>query len=70
MRSNRMWFSWATTQLHRPKEGTTKRVTLIPGIGIGPEIASTFVASLRECGVHLRRSQRARDLRPDRQLFV
>lgn len=29
---------WATAELHRPEYGQHQSVTLIPGIGIGPEI--------------------------------
>lgn len=32
---------WATAQPHRPEYGKYHNVTLIPGIGIGPEITST-----------------------------
>jgi hypothetical protein len=32
---------WSSTQLHNPDNGKVKKVTLIPGIGIGKEITST-----------------------------
>jgi isocitrate dehydrogenase (NAD+) len=35
-----MRVAWTNTQLHKPAEGTVRTVTLIPGIGIGPEITS------------------------------
>ena len=31
---------WATAQPHRPEAGVRQHITLIPGIGIGPEITS------------------------------
>ena len=38
---------WATAQPHRPEYGVHQTVTLIPGIGIGPEITSTFCINYR-----------------------
>lgn len=38
---------WATAELHRPEYGQRQSVTLIPGIGIGPEITSTHVDNPR-----------------------
>lgn len=32
--------SWANAEVHRPFEGKVQNVTLLPGIGIGPEITS------------------------------
>lgn len=32
--------SWANAEVHRPFDGKVQNVTLIPGIGIGPEITS------------------------------
>jgi hypothetical protein len=32
--------SWANAEVHHPFDGQVQRVTLIPGIGIGPEITS------------------------------
>lgn len=31
---------WASAELHKPEYGHYQHVTLIPGIGIGPEITS------------------------------
>lgn len=33
---------WATAELHRPEYGRRQSVTLIPGIGIGPEITGNY----------------------------
>lgn len=33
--------SWFNAEPHKPSFGETQTVTLIPGIGIGPEITST-----------------------------
>lgn len=32
--------SWVNAEVHRPFDGKVQNVTLIPGIGIGPEITS------------------------------
>lgn len=32
--------SWANAEVHRPFDGKLQNVTLLPGIGIGPEITS------------------------------
>lgn len=32
--------NWANAEVHRPFDGKVQSVTLIPGIGIGPEITS------------------------------
>lgn len=32
--------TWYNAELHKPSFGETQRVTLISGIGIGPEITS------------------------------
>ncbi len=32
--------NWATAEVHRPSNGQIQNVTLLPGIGIGPEITS------------------------------
>ena len=37
---------WAQNYLQRPGEGVQKKVTLIPGVGIGPEITSKFRINL------------------------
>lgn len=34
---------WATAELHRPEYGKHQSVTLIPGIGIGPEITGNHI---------------------------
>lgn len=33
-------FGWTNNYLQRPGEGKVKNVTLLPGVGIGPEITS------------------------------
>lgn len=35
--------SWANAEVHKPFDGKVQNVTLIPGIGIGPEITSNFL---------------------------
>ena len=34
--------NWANAEVHKPFEGKVQSVTLIPGIGIGPEITSKY----------------------------
>jgi hypothetical protein len=34
--------TWFNAELHKPTFGETQTVTLIPGIGIGPEITSKY----------------------------
>lgn len=41
--------SWANAEVHRPFDGKVQNVTLIPGIGIGPEITSNFLPYRRLC---------------------
>ena len=38
--------SWANAEVHRPFDGKVQNVTLIPGIGIGPEITSNSSLTL------------------------
>lgn len=38
--------TWFQAELHKPHYGTAQTVTLIPGIGIGPEITRTFPINL------------------------
>ncbi len=38
--------SWANAEVHRPFDGKVQSVTLIPGIGIGPEITSNSSLTL------------------------
>lgn len=35
--------SWANAEVHKPFDGKVQSVTLIPGIGIGPEITSKYL---------------------------
>jgi len=35
--------TWANAELHKPNFGETQTVTLIPGIGIGPEITRIYL---------------------------
>ena len=41
--------NWANAEVHRPFDGKVQNVTLIPGIGIGPEITSSFLPYRRLC---------------------
>jgi predicted Rdx family selenoprotein len=41
--------SWANAEVHKPFDGKVQNVTLIPGIGIGPEITSSYLFKLRLC---------------------
>jgi len=35
--------TWANAELHKPNFGESQTVTLIPGIGIGPEITRIYL---------------------------
>lgn len=41
--------SWANAEVHKPFDGKVQNVTLIPGIGIGPEITSKTPFNRRLC---------------------
>jgi hypothetical protein len=41
--------NWANAEVHRPFDGKVQNVTLIPGIGIGPEITSNHITNARLC---------------------
>lgn len=41
--------SWANAEVHKPFDGKVQNVTLIPGIGIGPEITSSYLFKTRLC---------------------
>lgn len=40
-KSIRRNFAWKNTYLHTPGDNVNTRVTLLPGVGIGPEITSS-----------------------------
>lgn len=42
--------SWFNAEPHKPNFGETQNVTLIPGIGIGPEITSTTLFTQKASG--------------------
>ncbi len=46
--------TWYNAELHKPSLGEAKRVTLISGIGIGPEITSTYVLMKNAFWMYLR----------------
>lgn len=41
--------TWYNAELHKPSFGEIQKVTLIPGIGIGPEITSISIYIHRFC---------------------
>jgi len=43
--------SWANAEVHRPFDGKVQNVTLIPGIGIGPEITSSVLDVFKAANV-------------------
>lgn len=44
---------WATAELHKPEYGRHQSVTLIPGIGIGPEITRINLHYHRKCDLSI-----------------